>query len=77
MVTLCDMLDSAARDAEDCGDLSDAIDPCARRVALLFANRRSRERDVRVRGCGAAARRFPRGDGFWLPMSRRSPAKGP
>ena len=55
MVTLCDMLDSAARDAEDCGDLGDATDPCARRVELLFANRRSRERDVRVRGCGAAS----------------------
>ena len=27
MVTLCDMLDSAARDAEDCGDLSDARRP--------------------------------------------------
>ena len=27
LVTLCDMLDSAARDAEDCGDLSDARRP--------------------------------------------------
>ena len=27
MVTLCDMLDSAARDAEDCGDLSDTRRP--------------------------------------------------
>jgi hypothetical protein len=75
MVTLCDML--ARRGTPRTAATSatqPTLAPAAWRYCLPTGDLAN---EMFAFADAEPLRRFPRGEGFWLPMSRRSPAKGP